>query len=106
MAHLKAWYRTLNDVVWQDPGVFWTDLDETENRIEIEMGVRRGGREEMQAAIAAVNVLRGPLRSKLDAMASGSGPSANNSLWMRPSSGPLTTRLRSWTRLSTGRRCG
>lgn len=62
MVHLKAWYSALGDVVWQVPGVFWTDLNEAENRIEIGMGVRRGGREEMEAAIAAANVPRGAVR--------------------------------------------
>ena len=61
-AHLEAWYSALIDVVWQDPAVFSTALDETSNRIEIGMGVRRGGREEMEAAIAAVNVPRGAVR--------------------------------------------
>ena len=59
MAHLEAWYRTLSVVVWQFPGVSWTNLSETRNRIEIGMGARRGGREEMEATIAAVNVPRG-----------------------------------------------
>ena len=60
-SHLEAWYSALIDVVWQDPAVFSTVLDETSNRIEIGMGVRRGGREEMEAAIAAVNVPRGAI---------------------------------------------
>ena len=58
MAHLNAWYRALRDVVWQVPGIAGTDLDERINRIEIEMLPRRGGREEMEAAIATVDVPR------------------------------------------------
>ena len=58
MAHLNAWYKTLRDVVWQVPGIAGTDLNERINRIEIDMQPRRGGREEMEAAIATVDVPR------------------------------------------------
>ena len=58
MTHLDAWYSKLRDVVWQVPGVMMTDLDERVNRIAIHMEPRRGGREEMEAAIASVDVPR------------------------------------------------
>ena len=59
MAHLNAWYRTLVSAISQVPGIVYTDLDEGKNRIEIVMYPRRGGREEMEAAIATVDVPRG-----------------------------------------------
>ena len=59
MDHLDAWYRTLSGAVSQVPGIVYTDLDEGKNRIEIVMYPRRGGREEMEAAIATVDVPRG-----------------------------------------------
>ncbi len=58
MTHLDAWYRKLGDVIWQVPGVMMTDLDEKANRIAIHMEPRRGGRDEMEAAIASVDVPR------------------------------------------------
>ncbi len=58
MTHLDAWYRKLGDVIWQVPGVMMTDLDEKANRIAIHMQPKRGGREEMEAAIASVDVPR------------------------------------------------
>ena len=61
MDHLDAWYRTLSRVVWQISGLAWTDLDEGKNRIEIGMYPRRGGREEMEIAIATVDVPRGAI---------------------------------------------
>ena len=59
MAHLARWYRALNNVIGQVPGIVFTDLDEGKNRIEIVMQPRRGAREEMEAAIASVDVPRG-----------------------------------------------
>ena len=59
MDPLDAWYRTISGVISQVPGIVYTDLDEGKNRIEIVMYPRRGGREEMEAAIATVNVPRG-----------------------------------------------
>ena len=61
MAHLDAWYRTLSDVIWKVPGIAYTDLDEGKNRIEIGMYPRRGGRKEMEAALATVDVPRGAI---------------------------------------------
>ena len=58
MTHLDAWYRTLRRVIRQVPVIAWTGLDESINRIEIGMLPRRGGREEMEAAIATVDVPR------------------------------------------------
>ena len=59
MAHLARWYRALNNVIGQVPGIVFTDLDEGKNRIEIVMQPRRGAREEMEAAIGSVDVPRG-----------------------------------------------
>ena len=57
-ADLAAWYEDVMDVVFQVPGIAWTDLDERKNRIEIGMYPRRGGREEMEAALGTVDVPR------------------------------------------------
>ena len=61
MDHLDAWYRTLSGAVSQVPGIVYTDLDEVKNRIEIGMYPRRWGREEMEAALATVDVPRGAI---------------------------------------------
>ena len=61
MDHLAAWYESLKDVAWQVPGISWSDLDEGKNRIEISMYPRRGAREEMEAALARVDVPRGAI---------------------------------------------
>ena len=58
MAHLNAWYRALRDVVWQVRGISGDGLDERRNRIGISMHALRGVREEMEAAIATVDVPR------------------------------------------------
>ena len=61
MDHLDAWYRTLSGAISQVPGIVYTDLDEGKNRIEIVMYPRRRGREEMEAAIATVDVPMGAI---------------------------------------------
>ena len=61
MDHLDAWYRALLGAISQVPGIAYTDLDEGKNRIEIVMYPRRRGREEMEAAIATVDVPRGAI---------------------------------------------
>ena len=61
VADLAAWYKALSTVIWQVPGIAWTDLDEAKNRIEIGMYPRRGAREEIEAAIATVDVPRGAI---------------------------------------------
>ena len=61
MDHLAEWYESLTDAIWQVPGISSSDLDESENRIEIGMYPRRGGREEMEAALATVQVPRGAI---------------------------------------------
>ena len=61
MSDLAAWYRTLNDVIFQVPGIVFTDLDEVNNRIEIGMQPRRGALKEMEAAITSVDVPRGAI---------------------------------------------
>ena len=58
MVHLGEWYKALGSVIFQVPGIAWTDLDEVKNRIEIGMYPRRGGREEMEAALATLDVPR------------------------------------------------
>ena len=63
MDHLDAWYRTLSGAISQVSGIVYADLDEGKNRIEIVMYPRRRGREEMEAAIATVDVPR--VRSQL-----------------------------------------
>ena len=57
-ADLAAWYEDVMDVVFQVPGIVWTDLDEGKNRIEIRMYPRRGGSEEMEVALATLDVPR------------------------------------------------
>ncbi len=37
MDHLASWYESVKDVVWQVPGISWSNLSERENRIEIGM---------------------------------------------------------------------
>ena len=61
MDHLAAWYKSVMNVAWQVPGISWSDLDERKNRIEIGMYPRRGGREEIEAALARVDVPRGAI---------------------------------------------
>ena len=56
MAHLARWYRALNNVIGQVPGIVFTDLDEGKNRIAIRMYPRRGVREKMQVIIASQGV--------------------------------------------------
>ena len=56
MAHLAAWYRDLRNVIFEDPGIVFTDLDERRNRIAIRMYPRRGVREKMQVIIASQDV--------------------------------------------------
>lgn len=52
---------TIEEIVWQVPGVVWTDENERTNRFEIGMIPRRGGREEMEAALESVNFRRGSI---------------------------------------------
>ena len=59
MGDLAEWNRTVRDVIWQVPGITYTYLDEPKNRIRIGMQPRRGAREDMEAAIASVDVPRG-----------------------------------------------
>ena len=56
MAHLAAWYGDLRNVIFEDPGIVFTDLDERRNRIAIRMYPRRGVREKMQVIIASQSV--------------------------------------------------
>ena len=58
---LTAWYSSLRGVIWQVPGVWFTDLNEVNNRIEIGMGPRREAREKLEAAIAMTDVPRGAI---------------------------------------------
>ena len=56
MADLAEWNRTLRDVIWKVAGISYTYLDEPKNRIRIGMQPRRGAREDMEAALASVDV--------------------------------------------------
>ncbi len=49
----------MNDVVSRVSGISFTDLDERSKQIKISMQPLRGAREEIEAAIASVNVPRG-----------------------------------------------
>ena len=59
MDNLAVWYEGVKDVVWQIPGISWSVLSERTNRIEIGMYPRRWGREEIEAALATVDVPQG-----------------------------------------------
>ena len=61
MADLTAWYESVSSIIWQVPGVWLTDLNEVNNRIEIGMGPRREAREKLEAAIAMTDVPRGAI---------------------------------------------
>ncbi len=56
-ADLAGWYERLVGVK-KVPGIAWTDLDETRNRIEIGVYPLRGVREEWEAALATLDVPR------------------------------------------------
>ena len=56
MAAPASWYSALSNVIWQVPGVAWTELNEVKNRIEIGMQPWRRARKEMEAAMATVDV--------------------------------------------------
>ena len=53
---LSVWYESLGSVIWQVPGVWFTDLNESNKRIEIGVQPRREAREKVEAAIAAAGV--------------------------------------------------
>ena len=53
---LSVWYESLGSVIWQVPGVWFTDLNESNNRIEIGVQPRREAREKVEAAIATAGV--------------------------------------------------
>ena len=53
---LSVWHESLGSVIWQVPGVWFTDLNESNNRIEIGVQPRREAREKVEAAIAAAGV--------------------------------------------------
>ena len=53
---LSDWYESLSSVFWQVPGVWFTDLNESNNRIEIGVQPRREAREKVEAAIATAGV--------------------------------------------------
>ena len=56
--HPAAWYQSAQDVARQVPGISWNGLDEGKNRSETGMYPRRGGREEMEAALARLDIPR------------------------------------------------
>ena len=53
---LSVWYESLSSVIWQVPGVWFTDLNEANNRIEIGVQPRREAREKVETAIATAGV--------------------------------------------------
>ena len=53
---LSVWYESLGSVIWQVPGVWFTDLNESNKRIEIGVQPRRGAREKVEAAIATAGI--------------------------------------------------
>ncbi|MYC07251.1 MAG: hypothetical protein F4X57_08780 [Chloroflexi bacterium] len=53
---LSVWYESLSSVIWQVPGVWFTDLNESNNRIEIGVQPRREAREKVETAIATAGV--------------------------------------------------
>lgn len=59
LTDLTAWYESLSSVIWQVPGVWFTDLNEAKNRIEIGMQPRRKARENVEAALATADVPSG-----------------------------------------------
>ena len=61
MTDLTAWYESVSIIIWQVPGVWFTDLNEVNNRIEIGIGPRREAREKVEAAIATTGVPRGAI---------------------------------------------
>ena len=61
MTDLAAWYESVSSIIWQVPGVWFTDLNEVNNRIEIGIGPRREAREKVEAAIATTGVPRGAI---------------------------------------------
>ena len=58
LAQLREWYETLGRAASQVPGVAGASLDEKARRIEIRMYPRRGAREGMEAAAAALDIPR------------------------------------------------
>ncbi len=56
MRQLSTWYNLMRDAVWSVAEVSWTDLNEGNNRIEIRMLPRPGARQEMEAALAPLNI--------------------------------------------------
>ena len=59
MAHLAGWYRALNDVIGQVPGIVFTDLDEGITASKSACIRRRGARGDGGCIIASVDVPRG-----------------------------------------------
>ena len=58
MNQLREWYDSLGRAASQVPGVAGASLDEETRRIEIRMYPRRGSREGMEAAVAALDIPR------------------------------------------------
>ena len=61
VGELAMWYDSLSDVIWGVRGIAWIDLNESKNRIDIGLYPRRRGREEMEAALATLDVPRGAI---------------------------------------------
>ncbi len=57
-ADLAAWYESLSDIIWEIPGIAWTNLNEAMNRIDIGLYPRRGARDDLERVLAALDVPR------------------------------------------------
>ena len=55
-AELAGWYESLQEVVWDVPGVWSTNRSERKNRIEIGLRPLRGGRERLEVAVKTLGV--------------------------------------------------
>ena len=58
IGELAMWYERLGDVIWGIRGIAWTDLNETEDRIDIGLYPRRGTRGELEAVLTALDIPR------------------------------------------------
>ena len=57
-ADLAAWYEHVKETVWQVPGIAWSNLSESNNRIEIGLRPLRGVRERFEAILGTLDVPR------------------------------------------------
>ena len=57
-ADLAAWYERLSDVIWDVPGIGWTNLSEKKNRIETGLQPRRGTRDKVDTVLMELGIPR------------------------------------------------